>query len=292
MSITLRIVETDPDYEAWRQVRIAVMPYERCDTVAELRRAAVPTRRLVVAERDGALVGSGIADKSESDATGFVAPRVLPDLRRQGIGTAILTGLIDHVAALGLPQVRAFADDPAAVAFASAHGFTETDRQIEQLRTIGVEPHPGPPPADLQIVTLAERPELWAACFERFGQEALADFALEKPLTVTADQWNTYGAGDPMFLALAGDEVVGCAGLDRDTDRLERGEVALTAVRRDWRGRGIAAYLKRLAHHWAAEQGLTEIYTWTQRGNANMRRLNEHLGFTYGRDSLTMTRAL
>jgi hypothetical protein len=32
---------------------------------------------------------------------------------------------------------------------------------------------------------------------------------------------------------------------------------------------------------WAAEHGITEIYTWTQEGNANMRRLNEHLGFTY-----------
>ena len=28
---------TDEDYEAWRRVRIAVVPGERCDTVAEMR---------------------------------------------------------------------------------------------------------------------------------------------------------------------------------------------------------------------------------------------------------------
>jgi len=290
MSIALRVVATDADYEAWRQVRLAVVPAERCDTVAELRRDASPTRLLVLAERDGVVVGSGTADLAESEGTGFVAPRVLPDLRRQGIGTAILAGLIDHVAALDLPQVRANAEDPAAVAFAEAHGFTESDRQVEQLRAIGTEPHPGPPPAGLEIVALADRPELWAQCFERFGQEVLADFALDNPLHVTADQWNAYWAGDPMFLALAENQVVGCAGVDRDTDKPERGELALTAVRRDWRGRGVAAHLKRLTHHWAADNGLTQLYTWTQRGNADMRRLNEHLGYTYGTVSVTMSR--
>ena len=39
---------------------------------------------------------------------------------------------------------------------------------------------------------------------------------------------------------------------------------------------------------WAAEHGITEIYTWTQQGNANMRRLNEHLGFTYGLVSIRL----
>jgi hypothetical protein len=39
---------------------------------------------------------------------------------------------------------------------------------------------------------------------------------------------------------------------------------------------------------WAAEHGITEIYTWTQRGNDSMRRLNEHLGFTNGIVSITM----
>ena len=43
--------------------------------------------------------------------------------------------------------------------------------------------------------------------------QALADFALFEPLQISAEQWNTSWAGDPMFLALYGGEVIGCAGL-------------------------------------------------------------------------------
>lgn len=97
----------------------------------------------------------------------------------------------------------------------------------------------------------------------------LADFALYTPLQVSADQWNTHWAGDPMFLALYDGDVIGCAGLDRDTGQPERGEKALTAVSRDWRGHGIASHLKRRALQWAAN-GLREIYTWTQAGYSSM----------------------
>jgi mycothiol synthase len=55
--------------------------------------------------------------------------------------------------------------------------------------------------------------------------------------------------------------VIGCAGIHRDIDRPERGENALTAVRRDWRGRGIASH-------------------------------NEHLGYVRGHTSITMSRPL
>jgi len=38
--------------------------------------------------------------------------------------------------------------------------------------------------------------------------------------------------------------------------------------------------------------GLTEVSTWTQPGNHAMRRLNETLGYTYGRQTITVTRPL
>ena len=43
---------------------------------------------------------------------------------------------------------------------------------------------------------------------------------------------------------------------------------------------------------WAAEHGIREVYTWTQKGNENMRRLNEHLGFRYGLVAINMTAPL
>jgi RimJ/RimL family protein N-acetyltransferase len=86
--------------------------------------------------------------------------------------------------------------------------------------------------------------------------------------------------------------VIGCAGLHLDSDRPERAENALTAVRRDWRGRGVAAHLKRLTLRWAADHGVTEVYTWTQARNEPMLRLNEHLGYVLGQTSITLTRPL
>ena len=147
-------------------------------------------------------------------------------------------------------------------------------------------------PAGVDVVTLSERPELWAACFETFGKEALADFAVYTPLDISAEEWNNSWRGDPMFLALHDGEVIGCAGLSLDTDKPGRAENALTAVRRDWRGQGIASHLKRRTLQWAAANDLVEIYTWTQAGNAPMRRLNEQLGYVAGRTGITLSRPL
>jgi len=95
-----------------------------------------------------------------------------------------------------------------------------------------------------------------------------------------------------MFLTLHQGEVIGCAGLNRDTDQPERAENALTAVRRDWRGRGIASHLKRRTLHWAVANGVREVYTWTQVGNQSMRQLNEHLGYVTRQIGITVSRPL
>ena len=104
---------------------------------------------------------------------------------------------------------------------------------MEQLRAIGSEDEPPPLPDGVDVVVLSDQPELWAACYERFGREVLADFAVFSPLEISAEQWTTSWAGDPMFLAVHGGEVIGCAGLHLDTDQPDRAENGLTAVRRD-----------------------------------------------------------
>jgi mycothiol synthase len=291
VGIKLRRVESDADYAAWRQVHMAVLPGERCDTLAELRRDASPSRLLLLATRGVVVVGSGLAEPSQT-AGGFIEPQVLPAFRRQGIGGVLLRALADHVSQLGLPTLKAHADDPGALAFAGQFGFAEIDRQIEQIRAVGREPLPPGSAADLEVISLSSRPGLWEACFDGFGQQVLADFALEHPIQVSRAQWVASWAGDPMFVALYDGQVIGCAGLHRDPDQPARAEHALTAVRKDWRNRGVASYLKRQTLHWAAANGLTEVYTWTQRGNHHMRRLNEHLGYAYGKQSITVSRRL
>ena len=288
----LSVCVTDEEYEAWRAVRLAVVPEERCLTVEEMREQDSADRLLLLAVEDGEVVGSGIADRSDTAGSGFVAPRVLSGHRRMGVGSALLRALAEHCSGLGLPTVVAGVDDEGSLAFAERHGFVEVDREVEQVRAVGDEPAPTGLPAGVEVIEASQRPDLWAACFETFGREVLADFALYTPLEISAEQWNTSWRGDPLFLALSDDEVIGCAGLNRDTDRPGRAENALTAVSRTWRGRGIASHLKRRTLHWAALNGLEEIYTWTQVGNVQMRRLNEHLGYVTTRNSITVSRTL
>lgn len=283
---------TDDDYEAWRDVRIAVVPGERCDTVEELRAQATPERLMLLARIDGVVVGSGVASRSETAGGGFAAPRVLPDCRRRGIGSALLRALAEHVTALGIPKLRGMVEDPGSLAFAAHFGFIERDRQIEQVRTVGDEQPPGAQPNGVEVITLDQQPALWAASYDDFGKQVLADFATHEPLDVSAEQWNSSWAGAPVFLALSGGEVIGCAGLHRDTDRPERAENALTAVRRDWRGQGIAAHLKRRTLQWAAAHGVSEVYTWTQARNTPMLHLNERLGYVVGTTSVSLERRL
>jgi len=277
---------SDADYEAWRQVRIAVLPYERCDSVEELKEQdASPTRLLVLAREGGVVVGLGFADRSDAAAMGSLAPRVLPEHRRRGVGTALLHHLADHLARLDLPRVRATVDDDGSLAFAHAHGFEDTDHEVEQTFTLTTPPTVGEAPDGVEVVLESDRPGLWATAYDGLGTEAVSDFAFSTSIEVTPDRWATSWLGDPMFLAVHDGEVIGCAGLIRDTDVPHRAENALTAVRRDWRGRGLAVHLKLRTLAWAAENGVTEVYTWTQDGNDAMRGLNTRLGYTTTRRS-------
>ena len=204
---------TDDDYEAFRAVRIAVEPGERCPTVAELRASGRETCCCSSPRRTASSSAPAWAAGPRPPVRGFAIPRVLPEHRRQGVGSALLRALAEHCAGLGLPVLAAGADDEGSLAFAERFGFVEVDREIEPLRTVGREEPPSPVPAGVDVVTLSEQPELWAACFETFGKEALADFALYTPLDISAEEWNNSWRGDVMFLALHDGEVIGCAGL-------------------------------------------------------------------------------
>ena len=91
-------------------------------------------------------------------------------------------------------------------------------------------------------------------------------------------------------MALADGEVVGYAGLVAFNDDPTRAENGLTAVDRAWRGRGLAASMKRRQLAWAAANGLREIVTWTQQGNEAMQHVNVGLGYRTRSISRTVRR--
>ena len=283
---------TDEDYEAWRAIRIEVEPGERTATVAELRAQDSPTRLLLLARTDGTVVGSGLADRSETAGGGFVLPRVPSQHRRGGVGTALLRTLADHCAGLGVPSLRSRVDDAGSLAFAERFGFAapgglpllggDLQRSVEGevCENLGAEPVEAHGP---QLRVLVQGHDL-DPTRQRGGRRLVTHRSdlLDLPVHL----------GEHVFLAVHHGEVIGCAGLSRDADQPERAENALTAVRRDWRGHGIAAHLKRRTLQYAAAEGLRELYTWTQAGNTPMIRLNERLGYVARHTSITVERDL
>ena len=279
---------TDADLEAWRRVRLAVLPDERAGTVEEMRAAATDDPLYLLAEIDGDVVGSGLSGRSSFDYAGLHA-RVVPGARRQGVGSALLRVLADDAVGRGFVEAGSTVEDPGSLSFAERFGFREVDRQIEQVRTIGDEAEPAMPEG-IAVVSAAQRPELWAVAYDPFALEAIGDMATHQPVVVSREEWEREWLMWPeaMFLALDGGEIVGCAGLEFDPDRPDRSEHAFTGIARRWRRRGLASALKRLTLRFAAEHGIREVYTWTQMGNADMRALNECLGYRYDKQAITV----
>jgi GNAT superfamily N-acetyltransferase len=88
-------------------------------------------------------------------------------------------------------------------------------------------------------------------------------------------------------IALADAEVVGFAKLSL-TAPAAAGN-SMTAVKRSWRGRGIARALKATEINWAITHSYTELHTSNEERNAAINTLNAHLGYRPGIAALYLT---
>ena len=152
----------------------------------EIRAMEEPGSLLLVAEEDGVLVGSGVADRSDLSGA-FICPRVLPAARRRGVGTVILRVLAEHCARQPYSEVASVVEDEGSLAFARLSGFVEADRQLEQIREVGTEPEPDVP-AGIEIVSIADRPGLWRQAYDRLTG-TFADMGFTDTLQVSVEQW-------------------------------------------------------------------------------------------------------
>ena len=292
--ITVRQVESDRDLEQWIAVRRRVLPDEPAATIEQMRALEAPDRLVLLAELDGELAGSGLAARSDTGG-GFVVPRVLPEQRRRGVGTALLAPLLEHLRAQGFATAGTHTESAGAREFAEKHGFAEVDRQVEQVRDVSPD-EPTPAPYDgIEFSSVEERPELLERAFA-IAEQGYADLVLASgPMrAVPLDEWLRDEATLPggSLVALEGERVVGYAGLLAWNDDDTRAENGLTVVDRAWRRRGLASALKRRQIAWAAAHGIRELVTWTQRGNEGMRTVNEGVGYVTRTVSLTMRREL
>ena len=244
----------------------------------------------LLAREDGGLLGSGFAavfPGFPERATVFVT--VPPPRRRRGAGSALYAAISDWARARGLEALIAVVadNDPESLAFAERRGFAEERREKGvSLDLTAVEPPRVEPPEGVEIVTWAERPELTPGLYE-VSVEASPDVpGYEDETHEPFEAWLAHdmqGPGDlpeATFVAVAGDEVVGYAKFSLNTIDKTSAYHDLTAVRRAWRGRGVARALKATQIAWAKANGYEELRTGTDERNTAMRRLNAELGYT------------
>jgi len=291
--IEVRRAATDSDLEGWIRVKRAVLPNESAWTVEDFKTRMPADRAVFVAELDGEIVGAGLGGRSDDPQRGFVTPRVHPEARRRGVGTLLLRECLAFVEELGFGRVSGQVTDPGSREFAERFGFAETDRQVEQVRLLDGDIELDPLPERVEVVTIAERPELLQAAYPLARDEGYTDLALEGSISIPLDEWLHDEATLPegSFVALADGDIIGYSGLMAH-DNEGVAEDGLTVVAREWRRRGLGKALKQRELAWAQQAGLHEVVTWTQRGNDAMRAVNERLGYEYRDCAITMTASL
>jgi GNAT superfamily N-acetyltransferase len=234
---------------------------------------------------DGADVGSAAASVPSSQPHfAVVLVTVLPHLRRRGAGSALFEAASAWASEHRVGKLETVIDssDAASLDFALHRGFREQSREVVlELELASVEPAAVEPPPGVDIVLLADRPELAGGVYD-VGIEALPDVPGSDGWTPPSFEQFTKAhlRGPAIFIALAGDEVVAYAKLNAGADGTSA-EHGMTAVKRAWRRRGVAQALKRAQIAWAKENGVGRLVAENDDQNLAMRHINEALGYRH-----------
>jgi GNAT superfamily N-acetyltransferase len=241
-----------------------------------------PDLTYVVARLDGKPAGCGYVELV--NASWVVAQTdVVPTLRGGGVGTGLLAEISRVAAANGRTELQGEVreSDADSRAYFERRGFVEVGgEQAVALNLAQHDPLPVEPPPGIAIVSRQDRPELAEAMYEvaKEAEQDIPDAIPDRSFEIWRSRELDRPSRNPTltFIALAGDEVVGYAGLDEYGVDAFHG---LTAVKRAWRGRGVATALKRSQIAAAKERGVKRLVTESEERNRPMRRLNEKLGY-------------
>ncbi|HEY1367979.1 MAG TPA: GNAT family N-acetyltransferase [Gaiellaceae bacterium] len=260
---------------------------ETVETVREATEWMRAAEHFLAVEGD-AVVGAGFAGILPHRPELTARLMVPQPHRRRGVGTALYRATSRWAHTHGFETMAGWVPeaDPDGLGWASRRGFEEVGRE----RLLGLELRGDEAPAvefpgGVELATLAERPDLLPSLYDVIC-EAWPDVPGEADSVVEPfDEWrhsHMEGTGDDpraVFVAVSDGEAVGYAKLMLPV--VEGGPVwnDITAVRRSWRGRGIAGALKAAEVRWAAASGYRLLLTRNEERNAPIRRLNERFGY-------------
>jgi GNAT superfamily N-acetyltransferase len=273
-------------------VRNAVWPHDplTVDDYVDWRQQASDMAWFLAVE-DGSDVGAGVGIHGwhSPPRVGRLGVYVLSPARARGAGSALLEELGMWLSRRGCDEATAdvFEEDASSLAWAEQRGFTEVGRSsILALDVAAIDPPTVSPPAGLEIVSWAGRPELAPGLYDVYV-EAAPDIPGEDEAAIPPfEEWlanDMSSASDrpeATFVALAGDEVVGYAKLSISAGQSDVAWHDITGVKRAWRGRGVAGALKRAEIAWAKENGFARLQTSNEERNEPIRRLNERHGYS------------
>ncbi len=271
-----------------------------------------PARDVVLVEREGRLIGAAqVAWRLRGERVfHHLEPWVLPELRRRGLGRALVGWAEQHVRAqLGagiggpseLPHLFAGWADlevEGTAAFADALGYHVDGYGIVMIRSLADPIEDVPLPAGLTIrpVRAEDHRRIWDADVEAFQDHR------DPTRRTEADFVSWYAQPDLdtglWDVAWDGDEVAGSVMtfvFPDENERLgvRRGWLEHVSVRRPWRRRGLAAALMTRAMVRLRALGLAEAALGADAENlSGAVRLYEALGFRRTRTAANYKKAL
>jgi len=282
---------------AYVRIRNSVTP-DNTDSLEQLRweDAAYPGEAArFLAEADGIAVGTACTGRIWMHERGFerrwLGIWVEPGARGRGIGSALYAAVSAAARAAGKTgfQTELSEAHSDGQRFLANRGFVETERnKMVRLNLAGLAPPDVRAPTGILLTTLAERPHLvsgvHAVALEAFPDIPSADEPVDAgafDAFVARDVERVGIPKDAFFVALdeASGEVIGYASLIYSAGSTTVAYHDMTAVRRGYRGRGIAGALKRATIAWAVTHGLEALDTGNDETNAPMRAVNAALGY-------------
>jgi GNAT superfamily N-acetyltransferase len=214
---------------------------------------------------------------------------VLAAHRRRGAGTALYEALSFWANEHGASEleVSVLESDHDSLSFAQRRNFVEERREVLLILNLANRtPSVVKLPEGIEIVTWSQRPELARAMHDVYVETRRDIPGFENVGAESFEEWMAHlmqrptDSPDATFIAIDGDEVVGVAKLSL-TAVASAGN-SMTAVKRAWRGKGVAGALKATEINWAIANGFTQLHTSNEVRNTPINRLNARLGYEPG----------
>ena len=235
-------------------------------------RAQTPGRGDGIGVLDGEQVGVGTCSLPigmEASAVAWSMLFVLREARHQAVGGSLYRRVSEHARTLGRSELHmySFEDDADTAGFGERHGF----RVVARVRGLRLP------------LERCPRPQVDAPACEAFPDMPSPDDA-----PVQAGSYEQFVAAQlsgprhipqATFVAVADGQVVGDSQLGWLRRSAGIADGAMIAVRRGWRGRGLARALKAAQIAWAIDNGLSELRSGNEERNAPARAVNAHFPY-------------